>query len=144
MLGDKIEMELSRTRNFSVGQKASFTKIATVEIVKQLAQISGDFNPIHFDENYAAQTKFGQCIAHGLFCLGMISKVIGMELPGKGTIFVNERLDYKSPVYINDTITAEVKIISIDECKHLIEVEIKCSNQDNTVVLDGTCLLKLI
>ena len=117
---------------------------ATADIIKRYCEISGDYNPIHCDEEYANKTKFGRCIAHGLFCLGLISKAIGMKLPGAGTIFINERLEYKRPVYVDDTVVAMVEITNIIEAKFLVEVFVECRNQKNVIVLDGTSLLKII
>ncbi|NLD19028.1 MAG: MaoC family dehydratase [Clostridiales bacterium] len=134
----------SNDKIIKVGDRASCTKTATEDVVKSLTLISEDFNPIHIDKGYAENTKFGRCIAHGLFCLGMISKIIGMDMPGEGSIFLNEKLNYKHPVYIGDTVTAYVEIEKIIEEKSLIEVKIECINQKGIIVMDGTSLLKLI
>ena len=74
----------------------------------------------------------------------MVSKLIGMELPGTGTIFINEKLEYKKPVYVGDIITAIVEVVDIVESKRILEVYIKCVNQSEDIVLDGTSLLKII
>lgn len=131
-------------KKIEVGDKACIKEIVTKEIVERYCEISGDYNPIHWDSEYTNSTFFGRCIAHGLFCLGMISKLIGMELPGAGAIFINERLEYKRPCYINDTITASVEISEIIEKKRLVKVSICCTNQENDVVLEGDSLLKVI
>ncbi len=102
-------------KEIGVGHTASEQREVTLDAIRQYAEISGDFNPVHLDEEYAAQSFFGGRIAHGLFCLGMISKIVGTEMPGIGSIFLNERIDYKNPAYLGDTITTEIKVLEIKE-----------------------------
>lgn len=131
-------------KKINIGDKAFYKKKATKAIINDIAEFSEDFNPIHVDEKYAEKTKFKRCIAHGVFCLGLISKIIGMDLPGEGAVFVNEKLNYKLPVFIDDEITASVEITKIIEEKDLIEVAICCVNQKSEIVMDGTSLLKMV
>lgn len=143
----KLQEELQmhpRIEQLSVGDKAVSKRTVTKELIKKMADISDDFNPIHLDESYAAKTQFKKCIAHGLFCIGLISKIIGMELPGEGSVFVNEKLNYRNPVFVGDEITASIEILSIEKKKSLVEVGICCINQNKQIVMDGTSLLKLI
>lgn len=137
-------MILSNGKQIAVGDKASLAQIATELKTRRLADISGDYNPIHLNHEYASKTPFKKCIAHGLFCLGMISNVIGMILPGEGTIFVNERLDYKLPVFMGDRIETKIEITKIIEEKNFVEVDIKCLNQHGDIVMEGTSLLKML
>lgn len=130
--------------NFKVGDMACYTRMVTSDLITELADVSEDYNPLHIDDEYAQKTVFGAKIAHGLFCIGLISRVIGMQLPGEGSVFVNEKLNYRKPVYVGDSITAYVEIISIDEKKSFVEVEIRCVNQKEEVVMDGTSLLKIM
>ena len=136
-------MTLDNGKIIKVGDTESVTRVATEAITKSFAELTGDYNPIHFDTEYALNTPFKKCITHGLFCLGTISYVIGMLLPGEGSVFVNEKLDYKAPVYMGESITTSVEIKNIVEEKALVEVYIKCYN-DSKVVLEGTSLLKMI
>ena len=117
-------MIINKNKHIRIGDRACITQQATREIINQYCKISGDYNPIHWDDSYANSTFFGGCIAHGLFCLGMVSKLIGMELPGTGTIFINEKLEYKKPVYVGDIITAIVEVVDIVESKRILEVYI--------------------
>lgn len=129
---------------FKVGDKACYTRMVTSDLIAELADVSEDYNPLHIDAEYASKTVFGAKIAHGLFCIGLISRVIGMQLPGEGSVFVNEKLNYRKPVYVGDSITAHVEIISINEKRLFVEVQIRCVNQKDEVVMDGTSLLKIM
>lgn len=126
-----------------VGDYCIGIRTATKEVVQAYAEISGDYNPIHLDEKYAKKSVFRKCIAHGLFCLGEISKLIANELPGPGAILINEKLNYRSPVYIDDVITTEATIINITKKSGVIELKVKCTNQNEKIVLDGTTLVKM-
>lgn len=99
---------------FHVGQRAQMKAIATEDIINTLAEVSGDRNPVHLDEQYVQNTIFKKRIAHGLFCLGMISNLIGTVMPGDGAIFINEVSNYKWPVYIDDEIETVVEITEIN------------------------------
>ena len=94
-----------------LGDKASFTKVVTREMVKQFAEISGDTNPIHLDEEYAKGTVFKENIAHGILVTGLISKVLGCDLPGYGAIYVSQSVEFLRPVKIGDEVTATVEAI---------------------------------
>lgn len=117
-----------------VGFSAESSQVVTAEDVDLLGKISGDYNPLHFDEEYIAKTPFKRRIAHGLFCQGLISKVIGMDMPGKGSVFISEEIKYLSPVYIGDTITARVEMSRIWVDTRQIEVSFNCKNQEGKKV----------
>lgn len=129
---------------WSIGDSRSMKRIATREIIQLLAEASGDYNPIHLDTEYAEGTRFKRCIAHALFCLGMISNLIGMQIPGEGAIFLNEKVDYLAPVYIDDEIEAIVGIENINEEKELLQLTFKCINQEGRLVLVGETEVKII
>lgn len=126
-----------------VGDVARLSRTITENDVIQMAKISGDYNPIHTDIEYAKQTTFGDRIAHGLFCCGMVSAVLGNELPGIGTIILSEEMKFMFPVYLEDTITAEVCVTSVNIEKKRIELVLKCTNQNGKTVMKGTTLVKL-
>lgn len=128
----------------NIGTSVSENRTVTLDLVKQYADISGDVNPIHLDEKYAEKSFFGARIAHALFCLGMVSKIIGTVMPGEGSIFLNESIDYYKPVYIGDSITTKITVIEIRESKRILNLEIKCTNQKEELVLSGTTLVKMI
>jgi 3-hydroxybutyryl-CoA dehydratase len=104
-------------QDFSVGQKATLTKVVTKEDVHTFASITGDTNPVHLDETFAKETSFGACIAHGIFSAGLISAVLGTKLPGPGGIYVSQSLRFLRPVFIGDEVTASVEITSINLTK---------------------------
>jgi len=122
---------------FFVGQKASFSRTVTETDVVQFAGLSGDYNPIHVDKEYASATRFGQRIAHGLLTTSLISRLLGMHLPGLGSVYLGQTLKFMQPVFIGDTITASVEIIEVNLEKNIVRLKTECKKADNTVVLDG-------
>lgn len=124
-----------------IGARASRTKTFTDEDVRGFAQISGDSNPIHLDDAYAATTQFERRIAHGILTASLISATIANDLPGDGTIYLSQNLQFKAPVYIGDTITATVTITDIRERRNIVTLETTCVNQEGTVVLTGEAVV---
>ena len=124
-----------------IGASASLTKTFTAEDVRAFAEISGDKNPVHLDEDYAAQTQFKKRIAHGMLTAGLISAVLGTQLPGEGSIYLGQTINFRAPVYLGDTITATVTIIKMHARKPIITLETICKNQDDVVVLDGEAVI---
>ena len=125
----------------SVGQTASFTKTVSESDVYLFAGITGDFNPAHVNEAYAKNTAFKTRIAHGMLSAGLISNVLGNQLPGPGTIYMQQQLNFRAPVAIGDTITATVEVIEILREKKRVRLKTVCTNQDSVVVLDGEALI---
>lgn len=119
------------------GQKATMAKTFTEADILAFAQASGDHNPVHLDEGYAKTTRFGQRIAHGMLVAGLISAVLGTQLPGPGTIYLGQELSFKAPVFIGDTVTAVVEVTSLREGKPIATLTTQCFNQDGLLVLDG-------
>ena len=126
---------------FSIGQKASFSKQITEKDVATFAEISGDKNPDHLDENYAKQTRFGKRIAHGTLSMGLISAVLGNKLPGHGTVYMSQMIKFTKPVYFDDTITANVEITAIRADKGIITLKTDCTNQRGEIVADGEAVV---
>ena len=122
-----------------VGQTASFSKTITETDVYLFAGISGDVNPAHINEEYAKNTYFKERVAHGLISAGLVSGVLGNIMPGPGTIWISQNLNFRAPVYFGDTITATVEIIEILEKK--IRISAICTNQNDVIVLDGDGLI---
>jgi len=122
-----------------IGEKASFTKTITETDIYLYAGISGDFNPLHVDEEYAKKTQFGGRIAHGGLAGSLLAPVLGMKLPGLGTMALDVTQKYRSPVYPGDTITCAVEVIrKIDRMK-AIEMKVLWTNQRGEVVSKGSC-----
>ena len=124
-----------------IGESASLTKTFTDEDVRSFAAISGDKNPVHLDDEYAATTQFKKRIAHGMLTAGLISAILGTQLPGEGSIYLGQTLNFKAPVYLDDTITATVTVIKMHERKPIVTLETVCTNQDGVVVLEGEAVL---
>ncbi len=126
---------------FRVGQTAELTTIFTGEKVVQFADISNDHNPIHLDSEYAGKSRFGKRIVHGFLVGSLISAVIANIMPGEGSIYVNQNLNFKRPVFWNDEIRAKVAITNIDVEKSLIELSTICINQNGKNVIEGTAVI---
>ena len=122
---------------FTIGDRASMSKIITERQVLAFAELSGDRNPVHLDEAYARRTRFGARIAHGAFSLALISAVLGTELPGPGTIYLAQTLKFLKPVYFDDTLTATVEITAVRRDKGILTLKTGCTNQRGEQVAEG-------
>ena len=120
-----------------IGDASEFTKTIGESDVYLYAGLTGDMNPAHINEVYAEKTFFKTRIAHGMLPAGFISGVLGMKLPGPGTIYVRQELNFLAPVRLGDTITARVEVIEINVDKNRVRLKTTCANQDGKVVLDG-------
>ena len=120
-----------------VGDSATFSKTITETDIYMFAATTCDFNPAHVNEVYAGGTFFKKRIAHGMLTTSLISNILGTILPGPGTIFVSQNVKFLAPVYIGDTITAEVEFIELTKEKNRAKFAAKCSNQNGVVVLEG-------
>lgn len=127
--------------NIEVGTKFSVKKTFTAVDVKAFASLTGDYNPVHFDEEYAATTIFKKPIVHGPLVITMITTVFANNLPGPGTVYLSHDVKYINPVYINDEIIGVVEIIEITEKQHIL-VKTTCINNDGDIILDGIARLK--
>ncbi len=134
MLGKTIE-------ELALGQSAQFSKTISESDVYLYAGITGDFNPAHINQAYAEKTKFKTRIAHGMLTAGFISTLLGTQLPGPGSIYLQQTLNFKAPVAFGDTITATVEVIEILIEKKRVRLKTICTNQEGTVVLDGEALV---
>lgn len=124
-----------------VGDSAEFGKTISESDIYLYAGITGDFNPAHVNEPYAQKTFFKTRIAHGMLSAGFISAVIANQLPGPGTIYLKQELEFLSPVRIGDTITARVEVLEILAEKKRLRLKTTCTNQQGTVVLDGEAMV---
>ena len=131
-MGD--EMKGLFLEELSLGQSASLTKTVTEGDIQSFAEVTGDNNPVHLDEAYAAMTPFKTRIAHGMLSAGYISAVIGTKLPGPGAIYVGQALRFKRPVKIGDEVTATATITEIDQEKARIVLSTVCTVADKVVV----------
>ena len=120
-----------------VGDKASMAKTVTEYDVYTFAGITGDFNPVHIDAEFAKTTMFQGRIAHGMLSAGFISAVLGTALPGKNTIYLGQELQFKAPVKIGDTVTATVEVLEKIEGKNRLILRTTVTTQDGVLVTDG-------
>jgi acyl dehydratase len=121
----------------SVGQKASRTLTLTAKHVKIFAELSGDYNPLHFDETFVAKTKFKKLVVQGGLTTGLLHALVAMDMPGPGTVFLSQNWKFTAPVFIDDTITAEAEVISVHETKPVTQLKIKVTRQNDEIVLEG-------
>jgi 3-hydroxybutyryl-CoA dehydratase len=126
---------------FTPGQSASVTRTITALDVESFARLVGDFNTVHLDDAYAAGTRFGRRIAHGMLTAGLISTVLGMHLPGPGGIYVSQSLRFLKPVYIGDTITAIAEVVAYEPRRRRLTLRTACANQREETVLDGEAVV---
>jgi len=124
-------------RDLKVGDAAQFSKTITEADVVLFAGVTGDLNPAHVDELWAQGSPFRGRIAHGMLTAGLISAVLGMRLPGPGTIYISQELRFLAPVRIGDTVTARVEVEELMEQKNRVRLRTTCLNQDGTKVVDG-------
>jgi len=137
-------MKEEKSKNFDeirVGEKASTTKTFTEQDVYRFAEISGDYNPVHVNDNFAKNTRFKRRIVHGMLVASLLSSVVGTQLPGTGTIYLAQTLNFKAPVFLGDTISAEVEVIEKLVAKSRLKLKTICCNQTGVVVIEGEALV---
>ncbi len=130
--------------NFSeiqIGQTATLVKTMSDHVVRAFADATGDHNPVHLDEEYARATYFKGRIAHGMLVAGMFSNILGTELPGAGTIYLKQELNFRAPVRVGDTVRAEVRVLEKRDDKRLLKLETRAFNQSEELVVDGFALV---
>jgi 3-hydroxybutyryl-CoA dehydratase len=128
--------------DLSLGQRDAFEKTVMASDVVGFAEVSGDRNPIHLSEHFAAKTPFKTRIAHGLYTASLISALLGTRLPGPGAIYLSQSLHFRAPVKIGDTVTVSVEVVELIPEKNRARLACECRVGD-TVVLDGEALVKV-
>ena len=123
--------------HFYIGQTASCSKTITEADIVTYAGLSGDFNPIHINKEYAEKTRFGERIAHGLLTSCLLSQLLGMHLPGKGAVYMEQTLKFTAPVFIGDTIKATATVLELIEEKNILKLLTECHNQKGQLILTG-------
>jgi acyl dehydratase len=123
--------------DLQVGQKATRTLEFTQSHVQSFAEITGDHNPLHFDETFAAGTKFGRLVVQGGLTTGLLHALVAMDMPGPGTVFLSQDWKFTAPVFIGDTITATAEVVSVHESKPVCQLKIEIVRQDGETVLEG-------
>jgi 3-hydroxybutyryl-CoA dehydratase len=128
--------------DFIVGQTCAYHQLVDDALVRGYADLTGDHNKIHMDDAYAKKTKFGRRIAHGGILFGMISKVLGGQMPGPGTVYLSQLVNFQAPVFIDDTVTLVATITALLP-KHVATITTIMTKQTGEIVLDGVATVKL-
>jgi len=123
--------------NVTKGQRAERSLTLTAAHVKTFAELTGDYNPLHFDEEFVSKTKFGKLVVQGGLTTGLLHALVAMDMPGPGTVFLSQNWKFTAPVYIGDTITAAAEILSVHPTKPVTQLAIRVTRQNGEVVLEG-------
>ncbi len=123
---------------FFVGQKAVLERTFSLDEVTAYAQLTGDDNPFHVDTEFARQSRFGNNIVHGMFVMGVISKILGTILPGNGSIYLGQEVKFKSPVYVDEKTVFEVEIEKIETERKIICLATKVYDKEGKCLVEGT------
>jgi len=137
-----LELQNLFFEDLTVGRTERISKTVSSSDIVGFAELTGDRNPIHLSEHFAAKTPFGGRIAHGLYTAGLISAVLGTRLPGPGAIYISQTLNFRAPVRIDDTVDVEVKVLELIPEKCRARLSCICSVKGE-VVLDGEALVKV-
>jgi 3-hydroxybutyryl-CoA dehydratase len=130
--------------NLKIGDQFSKSKQITDEIVRRFAELSGDYNPIHLDDEFAANTRFGRRIAHGMISGALISAVLGNEFKERKIVYLSQTMKFVAPVFIDDTVTATGTITNLREDKPIVTLETVCTNQNGEVVVKGEAMVMIL
>ena len=120
-----------------VGQKATRENTLTFDFVKTYAEITGDYNPLHFDDAFAAKTKFKELVVQGGLTSGILNALVAMDMPGPGTVFMSQDLKFTAPVFIGDTITAVAEVLEVHATKPVTKLKMTITRQTGETVLEG-------
>jgi acyl dehydratase len=124
-----------------IGDKASRTRLISERDIELFTELSGDRNPLHYDDDAAARSRFGRRIVQGGVTTGLLNAVVAEDLPGPGTVFLHVDWSFRAPVYPGDELTAQVEVLELRDDKPIARLRTTIANQDATVVLDGTALV---
>ena len=132
-----VEPTEAKFDDITVGQKVKFNQIISESMVEEFSKLSGDYNPHHMDESYAKGTRFKKRICHGMLLAPLFSRLTGMYLPGKRSLYYSQSLNFISPVFINDNVTVEGEVIKKSRSTGLIAIKTKITNKKNIEVITG-------
>jgi acyl dehydratase len=125
----------------ALGARATWTRTFSPDDVEAFAGISGDRNPLHFDPEFVARTRFGRLVVHGGLTAGLFNALVAQVLPGPGSVFLHQEWDYPAPVFIGDTVTAEAEVIEARADKPITRLRCVARRDDGTEVLRGECVV---
>lgn len=126
----------------SVGQKAARSTAVTPDLVRRFAEVCGDFNPVHLDAEFAATTPFGRPIAHGMLGASLISGLLGSEFPGPGTIYFDQSLKFSKPIFVGETVTAQVEVVWVREDKPIARLRTTVANGQGELAIEGEAMVR--
>jgi 3-hydroxybutyryl-CoA dehydratase len=126
-----------------VGDTASLSKTITDEDIQTFADLTSDHNPVHLDDDFAQTTRFGRRVAHGMLSASLISAALANQLPGRGTVYLSQTLQFVAPVYPDDTVTARVTVMKVREDKPIVTLETVCLNQNGETLIRGEAVVML-
>ena len=132
-----IKSEEAKLDNLHIGKKVNFTIVISESMVEEFSKLSGDYNPHHMDESYAEGTRFKKRICHGMLLASLFSRLTGMYLPGKRSLYYSQSLNFISPVFINDNVTVEGEVTKKSRSTGLITIKTKITNKKNIEVITG-------
>ena len=127
-----------------LGDSFSSSRLVTDELIRQFAEVSGDYNPIHLDDEVAKTTRFGRRIAHGMLSGAFISSILGWELTERRIVYLSQTLKFTAPVFIGDTVTATATVTNIREDKPIVTLETICTNQDGDTLVTGEAVVMVL
>jgi len=120
-----------------VGQNATRSTTLTMEHVRTYAALTGDYNPLHFDEDFSSKTKFKKLVVQGGLTTGLLHALVAMDMPGPGTVFLSQNWKFTAPVFIGDTITAQAEVLSVHATKPVAQLKVIITRQNGETVLEG-------
>ena len=127
-----------------IGDTFTFEKEITDELIRQFAEVSGDHNPLHLDDEFASNTRFGKRIAHGMLTSSFISAVLGYKLNVRKIVYLGQTLKFKHPTFIGDVVTAKATVKKIREDKPIVTIETNCENQDGVLLVEGEATIMML
>ena len=139
-----IESIEAKLDNLQIGQKVEFTEVISESMVEELAKLSGDYNPHHIDESYAKKTRFKKRICHGMLLASFFSKLTGMYLPGKGSLYLSQSLNFIAPAFIDDEVTVEGEIVKISHSTGIVTVKTKITKENTIQLITGNAKIIIL
>lgn len=130
--------------NLKIGDKYSAYREITDEVIRKFADVSGDYNPIHLDEDFAKTTRFGRRIAHGMLSGAFISAILGNEFTGQTAIYLSQTLKFTAPVFLGDTVTATATVAKIRADKNIVTLKTVCTNQNGQTLVKGEAVVMVL
>jgi 3-hydroxybutyryl-CoA dehydratase len=138
-----MDQDAGARSSFTVGEEATFSRVFTHDHVQTFSRLSGDTNPIHLDEDYAKQTRFGGRIVHGMLVASLISTALGTILPGAGSVYVSQQISFRAPARIGEQLTARVRVTDWDATRGRMTLDTEVTNERNERLIVGEAKMVL-